>query len=109
MIISTINDDVIVPDSLVSSLTGTFKPTPISLAMIQDENEQWIPEENSKLDLYLARINFGDTAGYTTTDLTYPGDLILNAGDSLTKLLDLIKDMLGEFEYFYSLEGKFVF
>lgn len=109
MIVSTINDDVIVPDSLVSSLTNAFNPTPISLAMTQNEEGQWVPEENSELNLYLARINFGDTAGYATTDLTYPGDLILNAGDSLTKLLDLIKNMLGEFEYFYDLDGKFVF
>ena len=109
MIISTIDDNVIVPDSLVSSLVGAFEPTPISLAMTQNSSGQWIPEENSELNLYLARINFGDTAGYATTDLTYPGDLILSAGDSLTKLLDSIKDMLGEFEYFYNLEGKFVF
>jgi hypothetical protein len=43
------------------------------------------------------------------TDLTYAGDLIANAGDSVTSILDKIKSMLGDFEYFYNLDGKFVF
>jgi hypothetical protein len=41
--------------------------------------------------------------------LTYAGDLIAKAGESLTSVLDKIKTMLTEFEYFYNLEGQFVF
>jgi hypothetical protein len=41
--------------------------------------------------------------------LTYAGDLICNEGEALTAMLDKIKTMLGEFEYFYNEEGKFVF
>jgi hypothetical protein len=37
--------------------------------------------------------------------LTYAGDLIANIGESLTSVLDKIKNMLTEFEYFYNLEG----
>jgi hypothetical protein len=47
--------------------------------------------------------------GYRITDLTYPGDLLANAGDSITSVLDKIKNVLGEFEYFYDLDGKFTF
>ena len=54
-------------------------------------------------------IYYGDDIGYRITDLTYTGDLISGIGDSLTSILDKIKDMLGEFEYFYDLEGHFVF
>lgn len=57
----------------------------------------------------VARISYGETCGYRLTDLTYAGDLIGNIGESLTSILDKIKNMLGEFEYFYNLDGKFVF
>jgi len=30
-------------------------------------------------------------------------------GDSLTSMLDKIKSMLGEFEYFYDIDGRFIF
>lgn len=58
---------------------------------------------------YLAKIEYGDTAGYHQTPLVYNGDLILNVGESVTSLLDKLKNMLGEFEYFYDLDGRFVF
>ena len=47
--------------------------------------------------------------GYRVTDLTYAGDLISSIGESLTSILDKIKNMLGAFEYFYDVNGKFVF
>ena len=54
-------------------------------------------------------IAYGEDIGYRITDLTYTGDLISGIGDSITSILDKIKEMLGEFEYFYDLEGHFVF
>jgi len=39
----------------------------------------------------------------------YAGDLIANVGESLTSVLDKLKAMLGEFEYFYDLDGRFIF
>ena len=59
--------------------------------------------------IVVAKIEYGDTAGYRATDLIYPNDLIGNVGESLTSVLDKIKNMLGEFEYFYDLEGHFTF
>ena len=57
----------------------------------------------------LTKIQYGDTAGYRPTELTYAGDLIANVGESITSVLDKIKNMLVEFEYFYDVEGRFVF
>lgn len=56
-----------------------------------------------------AKLEYGQTAGYRKTDLVYAGDLIGNIGESVTTILDKIKTMLGEFEYFYDLDGHFVF
>lgn len=58
---------------------------------------------------YLAEISYGQTAGYKEIDLVYPDELIANIGEAVTSVLDKIKNFLGEFEYFYNLEGQFVF
>ena len=58
----------------------------------------------------VARIQYGDTCGYRETELTYPKDLISNINESITQsLLDKIVQMLGEYEYFYDIDGHFVF
>ena len=60
-------------------------------------------------DCYLAKIEYGETAGYHVTPLVYNSDLILKPGETVTALLDKIKNMLGNYEYFYDLQGRFVF
>ena len=50
-----------------------------------------------------------ESVGYRKTELTYPGDLIANAGESVTSVLDKIKNMFATFEYFYDIDGHFVF
>jgi hypothetical protein len=42
-------------------------------------------------------------AGYSEVPLTYGSDLILQAGEPITSLLDKVKAMLGQYEYFYDL------
>ena len=54
-------------------------------------------------------VKYGDTAGYRKTDLTYVGDLIEQVGGTITSMLDKIVKMLGEFEYFYDIDGRFIF
>lgn len=58
--------------------------------------------------LNIVKLEFGNTIGYQTTDLVYAGDLILKAGENVVSLLDKIKTMLGSFEYFYDIDGRFV-
>ena len=57
----------------------------------------------------IAKIDCGETAGYTEGELVYPSDLIANIGESITSVLDKIKNFLGEFEYFYNIDGQFIF
>lgn len=57
----------------------------------------------------LIKAQYGDVVGYRSTDLTYAGDLIGNVGEAITTAcLDKIKNMLGDYEYFYNLDGQFV-
>ena len=66
--------------------------------------------DSNKFPIYrIAKITYGQTVGYRATDLIYAGELISNTGDSLTSILDKIIQMLGNYEYFYDLEGRFTF
>lgn len=82
-------------DTLVDSLIG------------DDHNpeEVWVGDKS----YIFAKVEYGQTVGYRVTDLIYPGDLIANVGEAITSVLDKIKNMLTEFEYFYDLDGSFVF
>ena len=66
-------------------------------------------EEYNSEDYTISKVEFGDTPGYKITDLIYAGELIGNVGETITSILDKIKNMLGEFEYFYDLDGRFIF
>lgn len=81
-------------DQLVNPMTGNRAPAKILI---------------DGTYYYIAKVSYGDTAGYRFTDLTYPGDLIGNVGETITSILDKIKNMLGDFEYFYDLDGRFIF
>lgn len=79
---------------LVDSLTGVASPK-----LIKMDNDFY----------YVAKVEYGQTAGYRATDLVYAGDLLANVGENVVSVLDKIKNMLVEFEYFYDLDGHFVF
>ena len=82
-------------EMLLDDVFGVAEPQPV-----------WDEDGN---EYYLAKIDTGQAGGYRKTDLTYPGDLIANIGESITSVLDKIRNMLVEFEYFYDLNGQFVF
>lgn len=51
----------------------------------------------------------GEDCGYVYTDFTYPGELVSGIGDNICSVLDKIKNTLGNYEYFYDIDGNFVF
>ena len=55
------------------------------------------------------KYSLGDDIGYIYTDFYYPGELSANAGDNVCTILDKIKNTLGNFEYYYDLNGNFIF
>lgn len=79
------------------------------------------PDEESKYDnlfnisigvsneLHYAKVQAGETAGYYEIPLTYPDELTAAATEAVTGVLDKIKNMLGDFEYFYDVDGRFIF
>lgn len=79
------------------------------LFLLNDYKYVWDNENNCTSSI-IRRYSFGDAVGYQATDLIYTGELVSSLGESLTSILDKIKNMLGsDYEYFYDLDGHFVF
>lgn len=89
--------------------------TPINFATMPDANG-WqratgasfvigTPPINGYEETYIK----GDNVGYKETPLTYPGELIQKAGSTVTALLDEVVKVLGNYEYFYDVDGVFHF
>ena len=55
--------------------------------------------------------NYNDEVGYVYTDFVYPSDKDLSSsiGDKVCTILDKLVGVLGNYEYFYDIEGHFVF
>ena len=67
-------------------------------------------DDGSKPIYSVIKAEYGKVVGYRIADLTYAGDLIAQVGNPITTaVLDRIKSMLGEFEYFYDIDGRFIF
>lgn len=81
----------------------------ISIDMGNSVDPTYIRTKESDTRYSVIKVQYGDVVGYKPTDLTYAGDLILDVGSSVTQMLDKLVSMLGEFEYFYNLDGQFVF
>ena len=52
---------------------------------------------------------YGEDIGYIYTDFVYTDELIGDAGSTVCTILDKIKNYLGNFEYFYDIDGNFIF
>ena len=55
------------------------------------------------------KFGLGEDIGYMSTDLTYPGELIMKPGSTVMQILSEIAKTLGNFEFFYDVEGLFHF
>lgn len=55
------------------------------------------------------KYEYGSDVGYIYTDFIYTDELIADAGNSVCDMLDKIKTTLGNYEYFYDVDGNFIF
>ena len=105
------NENNIIPDCYLKEFEdngGQFFSMN-TLDIDYNTNATKIKFKNDETKYYVAKIDYGEIAGYHRIPLVYNNDLILNAGETVTSLLDKLKAMLGDFEYFYDLQGRFVF
>lgn len=53
--------------------------------------------------------SYGDDIGYIYDDFVWPDELVANAGETVVSVLEQIKSVLGNYEYFYDNYGVFHF
>lgn len=63
----------------------------------------------SEDDKNLIKHKYGEDVGRQYEKFVYPGTLECNAGETVASVLDKIKNVLGNYEWFYDLEGRFIF
>ncbi len=86
-------------------MEGLVNP-PIPTIIYSKENKV----NNRRPSYTVAKIEYGATCGYRITDLVYAGDLTVSIGTPVTTgVLDKIKNMLSNFEYYYDIDGRFIF
>ena len=72
-------------------------------------NETYSDYSFTPSDRFFHKYENGDPVGYFWETFTYPGELTLSAGETVVNLLDKITAVLGNYEYFYDLDGNFRF
>lgn len=78
---------------------------------IETQNPTIIYLDKTSTEKYtVIEIINGLSVGYRKTSLTYPGgSLTANAGETITSILDKIVQVFSDYEYFYDIDGRFVF
>jgi len=84
-----------VPLYLIHNEDGSYTMT-INHAEIEDK------EEGS-----VAIFTYGEDVGYIYEDFICPSELVANPGETVDSVLTKIKNMLGNYEYFYDVYGNF--
>lgn len=95
-------------DSRIKMVMKWVGSTPLYLVQ-EDGNYTMTTDFNNVYGKAYSTYEYGQDVGYIYTDFTYPNELIGNAGQSISNILDTIKSTLGNYEYFYDIWGNFRF
>ena len=99
-------------DTKIKKVMKWIGNTPLYL--INDDNTQFRMSTN-ELDTRghaFEKFEYGQDVGYIYVDFIWPesaGELIGEAGTNVCAILDKIKNLLGNYEYFYDVDGNFIF
>ena len=77
------------------------------LYLITDKN--YFTTNKPEDDVEYSVFKYGDDIGYINEPFVYPGTLECKAGETVAIVLDKIKNTLGNFEWFYDVDGRFIF
>ena len=105
------------PDTQMYTLNSetvfdNLRANDISIDNEIDNNSKLTEEEKlrAKIEKSTWKIfNYNDDIGYAYVDFVYPNDLTSGIGENVCSVLDKIKNFLGNFEYYYDIDGNFIF
>ena len=68
-------------------------------------------DDDPRYAYQVVKCSYGESAGYRPCELVWPDaeGLVANPGDTITSVLDKIVKTFGDYEYFYDIEGHFIF
>ena len=68
-------------------------------------------DDDPRYAYQVVKCSYGESAGYRPCELVWPDaeGLVANPGDTITSVLDKIVKTFGDYEYFYDVEGHFIF
>ena len=66
-------------------------------------------EDTTEIEGLWRTFDYNNDVGYEWVDFTYPGELVSGIGENVCSVLDKIKSALGNYEYFYDVNGHFIF
>lgn len=91
--------------------SNSSNPFYVSKVSVEAESDSYVfSTDKEKAGVDAIQFNFGEPVCYSPTEFIYPGELVVAAGSSVTAALDTIKNTLGgNFEYFYDIDGNFIF
>lgn len=95
-------------DNKIKKVMKWTGSTPLYLCQKDNDSKFYKTSVDSEEEIKQV-FEYGEDIGYILTDFVYPGELVGNAGDTVVTILDQIKNVLGNYEYFYDLNGNFVF
>ena len=72
----------------------------------QGQNQIYLEDDPNKS---LIKYEYGDDIGYVYDDFVPPSEITGAGGDTVCNILDIIKNQLGNYEYFYDVYGIFHF
>ena len=97
---------------LVKQVVSSNSDTPYYLmeqVIGTNKNYRLTFRKSEAKDAIIYKYEKHDDVGFILTDLTYPGELTIDAGGCVTDVLDKIIQVLGNYEYFYDVDGYFHF
>lgn len=98
-----------IPENIVKVMKWTGKD-PVYLYLTEGKKTlQLTKPENGMEGIDWLKFIYGQDIGYTNEPFVYPGTLECKAGDSVATMLNKIKDTLGNYEWFYDINGFFHF
>ena len=110
-------DKIIITD-IPDTITKVMKWNGKSTLYFYQEGDESGSKQYSLIDprlrndfgyINLIEYSTGALIGYINADFVYPGTLECKAGETVAAVLDKIKNTLGNFEWFFDLQGNFVF
>lgn len=101
----------IVINDIERQIRNIVRYTGVDTLFYNNKNNMYTLDEENILADPENWVGFGynEDCGYIYTDLVYPGQLISSIGDNVCSVLDKITSVLGNYEYFYDIEGNFIF